>query len=924
MKKNYTPKFFHRIRRPDPKNIKIGFLGNNFNVSREARMIYAYLGVSDDKFYKTVFSLNDNDEITNHLKNQVDLWFELNGKNAIEIANAIFNEQIDILFALSDNKLIREILNYHPAPIQIAGANALTLKNAFDKNNAPYVNAIIGDNFINAAEKIETIKFNSAFCYLPFFGNTDIKIRKNNDEIIFGALYNENEKRLPHWKSFAEILENIPNAKLRLFSDVFANEKNDIIAKKRLAWAGISEEKIETFSIKNKDILQAMSTVNILLDSYPTGDNALILDALFMGTPVISMTDTGKSILNTIGLSEFAHNDEKSYVNFAFIISKDSELLSSLYANLRNIMESSLLMKGSEFLTNLKSVIFNAYDNLTKQNDNIPNEEEAKKLWDIFTKLSDNDNNKFAVMDYILLAKNKTTEMLSKIAIMLSNDELENIENAIQYLPENTLAKKMTELILYNRKKEWDIAEKLALEIKNMTPNNEEEQYIISAAIHILADIYKLTGKFKDSAQNYLESAKMTPNIALSNKYERYSNYLLMLHYTEATNEEIFEASQKYANLFKNIFKFNHNKKRKKKIRVGYISSDFRNHVVANFAAAFFQARNFEKFETFAYMTKKEDSNTNFFKKIADNYRYIANLNYDDMAKTIYNDKIDILVDLGGHTADNTLPVLVRKPAPIVLAGVGYFSTTGLPEVDYFIVDEHTAPDGEDKFFTEKLLRLKHSHFCLTHTKERQHVEEKIPFERNNFITFGTMNKPDKITKKVLETWKRILDKVPNSRLFLKFGLYDDPWRLAKEKKRMEEVGIDLTRVDFEGFSHIYLGRYNEMDIALDTFPYPGGGTTCDALLMNVPVVTLSGNSNHERFGKSILCNIGLDDLVAYSLDEYVEIAVKLANDIPRLKTLHKDIFERMKHSAIMDQSIYMKDLEEAYEKIYEDYMNGK
>ena len=924
MKKNNMPKFFHRIRRPDPKNIKIGFLGDNFNVSREARMIYAYLGVTDDKFYKMVFALNDTDEITNHLKNQVDLWFELNGKNALEIANTIYHEQIDILFALSDNKIIREILNYHSAPMQIAGANALTLKNAFDKNNAPYVDAIIGDNFINAAEEIETIKFNSAFCYLPFFGNTDIKIRKNNNEIIFGALYNEDEKRMPYWKTFAEILDSVPNAKLRLFSDIFSNEKNEIIAKKRFAWAGISEEKIETFLIKNKDILQAMSTVNILLDSYPKGDNALILDALFMGTPVISMTDTGKSILNTIGLSEFSPADEIGYINFATLISKDKELLTTLYLNLRTIMESSSIMNGNKFITELKTLVFDSYDNLTKQKNIVPTEQEVKDLCEIFSKLNDEDNNKFAIMDRILLSKPKDTMILSQIAIMLSNDEVENIENAIKYLPENTLSRKMSELILHNKKLNWDVAETLALEIKNMTPNNREEQFIISAAVHILADIYKLTGRFKESAENYLESANKTPQRNMSNTYERYSNYLLMLHYTGATNEEIFEASKKYANLFKNVFQFNHNKKRKKKIRVGYISADFRNHVVANFAAAFFLARNSEKFETFAYMTKKEDSNTNFFKKIADNYRYIANLNYDEMAKIIYNDKIDILVDLGGHTGDNTLPVFVRKPAPIQVSGIGYFSTTGLRETDYFIVDEHTAPNGEDKFFTEKLLRLKHSHFCLTHTQLRQPVEEKIPFERNNYITFGSMNKPDKMTDKVLETWKKILDKTPNSRLFLKYGLYDVPWRLAKEKERIKTVGIDLSRVKFEGFSDIYLGRYNEIDIALDTFPYPGGGTTCDALLMNVPVLTLSGNSNHERFGKSILCNIGLDDLVAYTLDEYVDIAVNLANDIPRLKKLHSEIYERMKHSAIMDQSIYMKDLEEAYEKIYEDYMNGE
>ncbi|MBP3723641.1 MAG: hypothetical protein J6I62_10365, partial [Selenomonadaceae bacterium] len=156
-----------------------------------------------------------------------------------------------------------------------------------------------------------------------------------------------------------------------------------------------------------------------------------------------------------------------------------------------------------------------------------------------------------------------------------------------------------------------------------------------------------------------------------------------------------------------------------------------------------------------------------------------------------------------------------------------------------------------------------------------------------------------------------------------KYGIYDDPWRLKAEKERMERIGFDLSRVYFEGFTNLYLNRYNDMDIALDTFPYPGGGTTCDALLMNVPVVTLEGNSNHERFGKSILENIGLDDLVAKSTDEYVDIAVNLAADTERLKKYHSEIYDRMTRSAIMDQSIYMKDLEEAYEKIFGDWLES-
>ena len=920
--KKTLPNFFHRLRLESQSVINIGFLGDNFTSVKEMRINYAYFGISDEKISKTVFSLTMPDKMTEHLREQADEWFALYGDKAYDIANAIYNKKIDILIALSDGKLVREILSYRPAPIQVAAGAAISLKDAFDKNNAPYVDVYFGDDYIVASEGIETVKFNSAFCYLPFFGDAMVKT-KEHSEVIFGAIYNESDKRLPMWKNFDEILKSVPNSKLRLFSECFNDEKNIIVAKKRLAWANISEDKIETCRIKDSDDFAYLSSADVLLDAYPNGENVLLLDALYMGVPVVSMTSAARSVLSAAGLSELAATDDASYVNAAAAVGNDAELREALKSGLRKIVESSPLMNKNDCLNTFKSAVFALFDYLVSLKENVPTDEEVKVLWNIFENESEEDVNKYALMDRILLSRPTDPDMLNYIAVMIARDDAAHIKEALKYLPENSLTEKFCSLALANQEKNWDVAEKLALELKNAKTENTEEDNIISTALHILADVYKATGRFKESAEEYLESAKRTPEKTKSNTYERYSNYLLMLHYTDATPKEMYEAAKGYADLFVNIPRFTHYKRRRGKIRVGYISADFRNHVVSNFASAFFQARNKDKFETFAYMTKPEDSNTVIFKNIADNYRNLRLMKYDECAKTIYNDKIDILVDLGGHTGENPLPILARKPAPVQVSGIGYFSTTGLPEVDYFIVDEHTAPVGEDAFFTEKLIRLKHSHFCLTHTKTRPQILQPVSFERNGCITFGSMNKTDKATDKVMEVWKRILDRVPNSRLFLKYGIYDDPWRLKAEKERMERIGFDLSRVYFEGFTNLYLNRYNDMDIALDTFPYPGGGTTCDALLMNVPVVTLEGNSNHERFGKSILENIGLDDLVAKSTDEYVDIAVNLAADTERLKKYHSEIYDRMTRSAIMDQSIYMKDLEEAYEKIFGDWLES-
>ncbi|MBQ1510855.1 MAG: hypothetical protein IIZ54_08185, partial [Selenomonadaceae bacterium] len=272
----------------------------------------------------------------------------------------------------------------------------------------------------------------------------------------------------------------------------------------------------------------------------------------------------------------------------------------------------------------------------------------------------------------------------------------------------------------------------------------------------------------------------------------------------------------------------------------------------------------------------------------------------------------------------NSMAVLAFRPAPVQICGIGYFSTTGIPAVDYFLVDRYTAPAGEDEFFTEKLLRLPHSHLCYRQVIGVPEIAPELPCEKNGFITFGSMNNMNKVSDEVLMAWSRILVVMPNARLFLKHGALDDEARRERELSRMKRMGMDVSRVMLEGFTLDYLQEYRRMDIALDTFPYPGGGTTCDALYMGVPVIALAGDSNHGRFGLSLLENIGLGDLCGRSAEEYVRAALALAEDVLRLREIHAGLRRRMEESAVMNRQIYMKDLEEAYGRIWGAYVKNR
>ncbi|SHI83605.1 Predicted O-linked N-acetylglucosamine transferase, SPINDLY family [Anaerovibrio lipolyticus DSM 3074] len=427
----------------------------------------------------------------------------------------------------------------------------------------------------------------------------------------------------------------------------------------------------------------------------------------------------------------------------------------------------------------------------------------------------------------------------------------------------------------------------------------------------------------------------METAVTLDLKATNYSNYLFNLHFVHNSPEKYYAAHIGYNELFKDLTWFNHENKyqmeaikRKPvgKIRIGYISPDLRYHVVLRFCWVMLAHYDKERFEVYCYhKNPNEDKYSEEIKDMTDNWRNISGMSADQAAKVIYDDKIDILVDLAGHTKDNPLPILAYKPAPIQVSGIGYFATTGLKAVDYFISDKYLA--SEPECFVEDIIALEHSHFCYAPLYEASETG-KAPCLENGYITFGSFNAIRKINDEVLELWAEILKAVPDSHLLLKGTVFDDEYGYELFCQRLAKYGVDITssewqeRIELRGFSQDYLREYLDMDIALDTFPYPGGGTTCDALYMGVPVITLSGNSHGERFGKSLLFNIGLSEFVVDSKQAYFDLAVALAGDKDIINNLHIGLRNMMEKSPLMDWALYMKELEATYKEIWSKYVD--
>lgn len=399
-----------------------------------------------------------------------------------------------------------------------------------------------------------------------------------------------------------------------------------------------------------------------------------------------------------------------------------------------------------------------------------------------------------------------------------------------------------------------------------------------------------------------------------------YGAGLLKLNAADVSAQEVYEKSLGYGALFADVQPYTHQGRRKKeKIRIGYISGDFRQHVMQYFVWPFLAGYDANVFEVYVYSLGKSDQYTDFFKTLVTRWRDLSahERDMERIAREIHADEVDILFDLAGHTAGTGLAALAWKPAPVQLSGLGYMATTGLRTVDYFVTDHYCDPEGSgsEALYVEKLLRLT-SQFCYngyTHLPR----STGTPARGRGYIQFASFNQYQKFRDPVLRAWQEIMERVPQSRLLLKNNAYSKPGVVQSAYERLRRLGFDMSRVQFEQATRDYMNRYLDVDIALDTFPWPGGGTTCDALYMGVPVVSYYTERHSTRFTYSLLANIGLSDLASTSLSDYVETAVALAGNLDLLDALHLELRDRMKASPVMDQERYIREMEECYRAIW-------
>ena len=358
------------------------------------------------------------------------------------------------------------------------------------------------------------------------------------------------------------------------------------------------------------------------------------------------------------------------------------------------------------------------------------------------------------------------------------------------------------------------------------------------------------------------------------------------------------------------------------RLKVGLVSGDFNNHPVGFFTEGLLHHLDPARVEIIAYSSmpeRKNDGLTARLRGLVSTWRAIHLLSYKQAAAQIHADGIHVLIDLSGHTTDNRLPVFAMKPAPVQASWLGYFATTGVAEMDWFVGDPWLCPPEEEGDFTEQVWRLPQTWLCFTPPEVNVAVAD-LPALQNGYVTFGCFNNLNKMNDTVVSLWAALLKRLPTARLFLKAPQLRDAEVRAETIARYAACGISPDRLILEGpdTRENYLAAYGKVDIGLDPFPYPGGTTSVESLWMGVPVLTLRGDRFLSHLGESIAHNAGLADWISSNADDYLAKAAAFAADFAALAGLRKGMRARMLASPLLDAKSFARGFEDMLWGIWE------
>lgn len=495
---------------------------------------------------------------------------------------------------------------------------------------------------------------------------------------------------------------------------------------------------------------------------------------------------------------------------------------------------------------------------------------------------------------------------LNKVNLLIINGKLELAEALLASI-ENTKYRKDYFEAKFNLLSALSSAEKLIAFADKLIHENSTKEW----ARKIFFKVMSRVGSFEYLKEWHIQNPISVSYMATRMLYQRNENEI-----------NIYEAHLEAAKKFPNKCNSDVNFHKTRRLKIGYVSSDFKEHSVAYFIAPVIRSHDAGKYEIFAYYNDNVfDDFTDDIKSNVDGWRVISYSDTEAVVELIRNDEIDILIDLNGHTNGNRLDVFANRVAPVQATWIGYPATTGFKTIDYRFVDSVTDEDiAQNKYYTEELIKLNTGVFEVYEPPNCSPKVSASPCISNDFVTFGSFNNHLKVDDEMLVVWAKVLQKVPRSQIIIKNSALSFDENKSRILNIFSAHGVAPNRVNLISRTSSVVEHFeiiSSVDIAFDSYPYSGATTTCECLWMGVPVITMYGTSHRSRVSFSFLRSLGLTELCAETSEGYEANAIELAADNERLLGLRSSLRKMMSESALMDYSNFTNSFEHTLSELY-------
>ena len=940
--------------------LRVGLLSGDFKDHPVTYFLEAVLAALRQQGLELFAYATDSasDAATARVRAQVPHWREAEQLNDLALARRIADDQLDVLLDLAGftNHSRLGVLLMRPAPVQLSWLGY------FGSLGVPEVDGVVADPHCvpPGEERFFTERVllmpHSRLCMSPPVGAPDVTAEPplaTGSGLRFACLQDLKKITPRVLGAWRRILAGAPTATLRLLGRQIAEPEVRAVFEQRLADSGIDRSRIELAQpCSRARFLARIGEADVLLDTFPYPGGTTTAEAIWMGVPTLTLATPGmlgrqgQALLHQVGLDGWVTTDEHIYVERAIALAQDREgtlsTLRQLRQTLRETARTSPLYDAQRFARDFVALLHRACD--------------AKAPVDTPAQIRRFNE---------LVAAGQHDEAEQTLRALLARDpRADGLRQALAAL-------------LYHRER-WAEAAALLEELVRSQPDDSTQCYRLGFAQKELGQfaaarqtLETVVRRWPDQLQPRLTLAKLlqrqfqqpkqaldtlTPALAEHDRsallhseialmqqdlldtggalasYGRaierdpshitsFGAYAFCTHYQSAPDLDALKRWQEqHAPALR--------RERAPRpatpprapgaaLRVGLLSGDLRNHPVAFFlesVAAALQQRNVE---LLAYATDpRHDAISQRLQSHTHSWRPSHGLSDAALAQRIADDRLDVLLDLSGYTSHGRPGVLLMRPAPLQLSWLGYFGNLGLPEVDGVVGDPHCVPPGEERFFTGTVHRMPASRLCFTPPADAPPPAPLAPRAAGQGLRFACLQDLNKINPRVLAAWRRILDGAPSATLLIQGRQLAQPDVRAVFEARLDASGIDRSRLTLglPTSRADYLAQLGEIDVLLDTFPYPGGTTTAEALWMGVPTLTLATPGMLGRQGQAFLQLLGLDDWVTHSDEAYVQRALALATDLDGtlalLGRLRVSLRETARTSPLFDAGAFARDFE--------------